>query len=53
MVGMPEIVVFLFLGVFGIAPWIAAIWALLTLQKMRTAQDAMRASLERIEQRLP
>ena len=52
MFGMPELMMIVAFGLFGVLPWVAGIWALLTLQKMRIAQEAMRASLDRIEQRL-
>jgi hypothetical protein len=51
-VGLPEIMILMLFLFFGILPWVAAIWALVTLWRMRGALDAMRGSLERIEQQL-
>lgn len=51
-VGVPEILILLMFMVFGILPWIAGIWALVTLSRLRHGVDAMRGSLDRIEQQL-
>ena len=51
-IGVPEIVILAMLLFFGILPWVAAIWALVTLWRMRGTMDAMRGSLDRIEQHL-
>jgi hypothetical protein len=53
MIGMPGIIAILAFGLFAVIPWIAGVCGLLTLYRMRTTQDAMRAALDRIEQRLP
>jgi hypothetical protein len=50
--GLPEVFILVMLLFFGILPWVAAIWALVTLWRMRGTMDAMRLSLERIEQHL-
>ncbi len=51
-VGVPEVLILLMFMVFGILPWIAGIWALVTLSRLRRGVDAMRGSLDRIEQQL-
>ena len=51
-IGMPEILVVLVLVVGWAVPLAAGIWALLTLHRIRVAQDAVRASLESIERHL-
>ena len=51
-VGVPELLIMAMIVVFGIVPWIAAIWALVTLSRVRRGVDAMRGSLDRIEQQL-
>ena len=53
-IGLPELLIVILWFVFWIAPIVAAIWALLTLQKIRTGQDDVRvklASIERLLQR--
>lgn len=50
--GVPELVILMAFLFFGILPWAAAIWAIVTLWRMSTTVNAMRGSLERIEQHL-
>jgi hypothetical protein len=50
--GIPELLAFLIPMGFGLIPIIAGIWALVTLIQIRRGQDAIRGSLERIEQQL-
>ena len=47
--GLPEFLVLLFIGALWIIPIAAGIWALVTLQKIRSAQDEMNRRLEAIE----
>jgi hypothetical protein len=49
---MTGVVVALILAVSWLGPIGAAIWALVTLNRMRAAQEDMRGSLERIERLL-
>ena len=51
-IGMPEMVVILAIAMGWLVPLAAAIWALLTLHRIRLGQDAVRASLESIERLL-
>jgi len=51
-IGLPEIVVILFIFVAWVVPLAAGIWALLTLYRIRISQDAIRATLESIERHL-
>ena len=51
-IGMPEIVVVLFIAVIWLVPLAAGIWALRTLHRIRISQDAVRATLESIERLL-
>ncbi len=47
-VGVPEILIILFVSVLWLIPIAAAVWALLTLNRLRVTQDAMRRSLDDI-----
>ena len=47
--GLPEFLVLFFVGAFWIVPVAAGIWALVTLQKIRSTQEAMNRRLEAIE----
>jgi hypothetical protein len=49
---MPELLILLMVSSFGIVPLAIGIWALVTLHRVRTTQDAMRATLDRLEQTL-
>jgi len=51
-VGMPELVVILTIGLFWLVPITVAVWALVTLHRIRTDQQAIGARLETIEQLL-
>ena len=48
-VGLPEFLVLLFIGAFWMVPIVAGIWALVTLHKIRSAQDEMNRRLDAIE----
>jgi hypothetical protein len=50
--GLPELLVFFVFAVFWIAPIAAAVWALVTLQKIRGSQDAIQRRLDTIERLL-
>lgn len=50
--GLPELIVILTIMATTAIPLIIAIWALFTLYRMRADQQAMRRSLENIEQLL-
>ena len=50
--GMPEFIVLLFIGAFWGIPIIAAVWAGITLYRIRTDQQAMGIRLEAIERLL-
>ena len=46
--GMPELLIILALGVFWVLPVAASLWALLTLHRIRTGQQAIGVQLESI-----
>ena len=48
-VGIPELMIVLVVAFIWGIPVIAAIWALVTLYRMKTDQQKMRRSLENIE----
>jgi hypothetical protein len=50
--GLPELFVVLMIASTGLVPLAIAIWALVMLHRIRASQDAMRATLDRLEQRL-
>ena len=50
--GMPELVILFGVGVVWLLPVAAAIWALVTLQRVRSAQQAMALKLDSIERLL-
>jgi hypothetical protein len=50
--GMPEFIVLLFIGAFWVIPIVAAVWAGITLYRIRTDQQAMGIRLEAIERLL-
>ena len=47
--GVPELVIVLMLGLIWVVPAAAAIWALVTLHRIRTIQADMRNRLAAIE----
>lgn len=49
--GMPELIIVM-IALIWVVSIAAAVWALLTLRQLRVSNDAMRATLERIEQQL-
>lgn len=51
-VGIPELVILLMFGVFWLVPIAAAIWALVTLYRIRFEQQAMLVRLGAIERLL-
>jgi len=50
--GMPELLVILIIGVFWGAPIVAAVWAIITLHRIREDQQAIGVRLETIERLL-
>jgi hypothetical protein len=50
--GMPELIIIFVIVAIWIVPVAAAVWALFTLNRVRTNLDTMRATLERVEQAL-
>jgi len=50
--GVPELIVILILGTFYVVPIAAAVWAIITLHRIRTDQEAMGVRLETIERLL-
>lgn len=50
--GMPELVVILALSVLWVIPVAAAIWALVTLHRIRSGQQAVQMKLDAIERLL-
>ena len=51
-VGIPELLVVLFIGVLWLIPIAAAVWALVTLQRVHASQQSMAATLENVERLL-
>ena len=51
--GIPELFIILILSGFWLVLIGAAIWALITLHRVRVGQDALRARLDAIERLLP
>jgi hypothetical protein len=49
---MPEMIVMLVIGLFWGVPIIAAIWAIITLHRIRSEQQAMGVQLESIQRLL-
>lgn len=50
MLGIPELMVVMVLALVYIVPIVIAIWAVLTLHRVKTSVDAMRVTLDRVEQ---
>jgi len=50
--GLPELLVILTIVSIYVIPLTAGVWALVTLQRIRTTQEAMRLKLEAIERSL-
>lgn len=50
--GLPELFIILVLSSLWLIPIAAAIWALVTLHRVRVGQDALRVKLEAIERLL-
>lgn len=51
-VGMPELAVMLVFWIFWVIPAAAAIWALFTLHRIRSGQQAVQTKLDAIERLL-
>lgn len=51
-IGMPELMVILLIGLFYGVPIIVGVWAVITLQKIRTGQEAIGVRLATIERLL-
>lgn len=47
--GFSELIILMIVASVWIIPLVAAVWAVLTLQRIRTAQDDMRHRLDTIE----
>ena len=50
--GIPELMIAAFIALWGLVPLAAAVWAIVTLYRLRTNLDAIRATLERVERTL-
>jgi hypothetical protein len=50
--GVPELIIILVLGLVYLIPIVAAIWALVTLQRIRSGQEVIRLRLEMLERTL-
>jgi len=50
--GVPELIIILVLGLVYLVPIGAAIWALVTLQRIRSGQEVIRLRLELLERTL-
>ena len=51
-IGAPELVIVLTLAVFWLLPAAAAVWALVTLHRLRRGQEEMNRTLQSIERLL-
>jgi hypothetical protein len=52
-IGVPEIVVLLIMSAFWVIPLVVAVWAIVTLHRVRRDQETLLAKLDVIEKRLP
>ena len=52
-IGVPEIVVLLILAASWVIPLAGAVWAIVTLYRVRRDQETLLAKLDVIEKRLP
>jgi hypothetical protein len=50
--GIPELIVIFVVGLFWLIPVAAAVWALVTLQRIRVEQQAVQLKLDTIERLL-
>jgi hypothetical protein len=51
-IGFPELLVITMIGVFWVIPVAAGVWALFTLHRIHTGQQALHAKLDTIERLL-
>jgi type IV secretory pathway VirB3-like protein len=51
-IGMPELIILLTVSMIWAVPLAVAVWAVVTLSRLRTDQQAMKATLESIERDL-
>ena len=51
-IGMPEIVVVLMIVAVSLVPWVLAVWALLTILRVRDRQRVIEAKLDKLAERL-
>jgi hypothetical protein len=51
-IGMPEIIVVLMIVAASLVPWVLAVWALVTILRVRDRQRAIEAKLDKIAERL-
>jgi predicted membrane-bound spermidine synthase len=51
-IGLPELVLLVPMMVMGLLPLIIAVWALVTLQRIRTEQQTMQMKLDAIARQL-
>jgi hypothetical protein len=51
-IGIPELLVITMIGVFKVIPLAAGVWALITLHRIRTGQQALQAKVDTIERLL-
>jgi hypothetical protein len=51
-IGMPEIVVVLVIIAVSLVPWVLAVWALVTILRVRDRQRAIEAKLDELAERL-
>ena len=52
-IGMPELIIVLMISLVWVVPAAAAVWALLTLHRVRATQETMLMKLDAIERSLP
>ena len=50
--GLPELLLVLIVGATWLIPIAAGVWALITLQRLRTGQDALQRKLDAIQSML-
>ena len=51
-IGMPEIVVVLMIVAASLVPWVLAVWALVTLNRVRAGQRSIESKLDALTRQI-